>query len=174
MARDWRIFKWRRDGRKAIRRGLYDRLTATRIRNRLRRRGHRRARVEQIVLPAWRTHLTGNIGIPKGVPRHVRRNAKRLRSKVGKAFKDAGMVGHVNSFVRTYAEQKALYEKYGPGRAAKPGTSFHELGYAIDITDPDGDTADGRHAIESHLKRHGLHTPLGHEDWHITEENRWG
>jgi LAS superfamily LD-carboxypeptidase LdcB len=34
---------------------------------------------------------------------------------------------------RSYARQEALYEKYGSGRAAKPGTSNHGWGIAVDM-----------------------------------------
>jgi hypothetical protein len=34
---------------------------------------------------------------------------------------------------RSYARQEALYEKYGAGRAAKPGTSNHGWGIAVDM-----------------------------------------
>lgn len=34
---------------------------------------------------------------------------------------------------RSLARQQALYQKYGPGRAAKPGTSNHGWGIAIDM-----------------------------------------
>jgi LAS superfamily LD-carboxypeptidase LdcB len=104
----------------------------------------------------------------------VRRNAARLRAKVGRAAKRAGVVLTVNSFVRTRAEQQELFDRLGPGNAAVPGTSFHELGLAMDCADTDGDTDDGEHAIEDALRAEGLHTPLTHEDWHITEADRWG
>lgn len=48
-----------------------------------------------------------------------------------------GWQGHVTSGFRTYAEQAALYQRYlnGGPLAARPGTSSHESGQAVDVTD---------------------------------------
>jgi hypothetical protein len=48
-----------------------------------------------------------------------------------------GWHGVVTSGYRTYAQQAALYQRYlhGGPLAAKPGTSSHELGQAVDVTD---------------------------------------
>jgi tape measure domain-containing protein len=51
--------------------------------------------------------------------------------------KQMGWHGQVTSGFRTYAEQAALYQRYlaGGPLAAKPGTSSHERGEAVDVTD---------------------------------------
>jgi hypothetical protein len=51
--------------------------------------------------------------------------------------RQSGWHGRVTSGYRSYAEQKALYERYlhGGPLAAKPGTSSHERGAAVDVTD---------------------------------------
>jgi hypothetical protein len=48
-----------------------------------------------------------------------------------------GWHGSVTSGFRSYAEQAALYQRYlhGGPLAAKPGTSSHEFGQAVDVTD---------------------------------------
>ena len=47
----------------------------------------------------------------------------------------------ITSAYRTYADQERLYQRYLAGEsgglpAARPGTSAHELGYAVDIAQP--------------------------------------
>lgn len=178
----WRVWQRRRDGAaRQVKPSWWRRpgkvaryAAAKRVRDQRPGRFMRAASWRPTLQPAWKTHLTGDTSIPAGVSSSTKRNARRLRGKTGRAFKRAGVIGHVNSFVRTYAEQQAQYDALGPGRAALPGTSFHELGLAIDVSDTDGRTADGEHAIEKHLRAEGLHTPLEGEDWHITETDRWG
>lgn len=47
--------------------------------------------------------------------------------------KSQGIDFTITSGLRTREEQQKLYNQYGPSRAAKPGTSRHESGMAIDI-----------------------------------------
>lgn len=51
-----------------------------------------------------------------------------------------GWRGQINSGFRTFAEQVVLYNRYlnGGNIAAKPGTSNHEFGRAIDVSDTPG------------------------------------
>lgn len=64
---------------------------------------------------------------------------------------------------RSQEDQAALYQKYGAGRAAKPGASLHEYGLAIDIN-----TADVRKLDEMGLlRKYGFSTAIGKETWHI-------
>lgn len=70
----------------------------------------------------------------------------------------------IKSGWRSYQEQVALYQKYlnGTGNlAAKPGTSNHGKGLAIDQTP--GSTASDRVVA----KNMGLHYPVRGEDWHV-------
>lgn len=56
-------------------------------------------------------------------------------------FVDSGRLGGLVAAGRTYAEQAALYAAYKAGRgnlAARPGTSLHESGLAIDVTRKSG------------------------------------
>lgn len=71
-------------------------------------------------------------------------------------------VGHISvtSGWRSYAEQAALYAKYGSPRAAPPGQSNHEDGRAADIS-PE------RSAYGGAERRFGLHFPMSWEPWHI-------
>jgi hypothetical protein len=73
---------------------------------------------------------------------------------------------YINSAYRTKAEQERLYKK-SPGKAAKPGTSMHEKGLAVDINSNN----------VNELKRLGLirkynfDTPVSGEPWHIEPTN---
>lgn len=53
------------------------------------------------------------------------------------AAREMGWKGQVTSGFRTYQEQAALYQRYlaGGPLAARPGTSSHEKGQAVDVTD---------------------------------------
>lgn len=70
-------------------------------------------------------------------------SAKGLSPTVRRALAFAranGWKGQVNSGFRTYAEQVVLYNRYlhGGNLAAKPGTSRHESGDALDVSDYQG------------------------------------
>jgi len=62
-----------------------------------------------------------------------------LGSEIPSELKTAGLSSvsneqlQINSAFRTLAEQTEIYNKYGSGRAAIPGTSPHESGMAVDI-----------------------------------------
>lgn len=73
-----------------------------------------------------------------------------------------GWTGSISSGFRTRAEQAALYASKGPGMAAAPGTSNHEKGLAIDITDPAGFAR----AMQSAPANARLYSRIGHEPWH--------
>lgn len=68
----------------------------------------------------------------------------------------------VNSGARSSAEQAALYNK-DPSSAAKPGSSLHEFGLAVDINSADAD------ALEKLglMRKYGFTRPVGGEPWHI-------
>lgn len=71
----------------------------------------------------------------------------------------------VASAFRTRMEQEQLWVKYGRNtkRVARPGTSRHESGFAIDI---DRKSAQ---ALETTgmFKKYGFHRPLSNEPWHV-------
>ena len=68
----------------------------------------------------------------------------------------------VNAGFRSYDEQKALYDK-DPTKAARPGTSLHEYGLAIDINSKDADELDQLGL----MKKYGFTRPVGGEPWHL-------
>lgn len=68
----------------------------------------------------------------------------------------------VTTAYRTYQDQKTLYDK-NPGNSAKPGSSLHEYGLALDINTADADALDKLGL----MKKYGFTRPLSGESWHI-------
>jgi hypothetical protein len=68
----------------------------------------------------------------------------------------------INSAHRSHEAQEALYKK-DPGKAAKPGMSMHEYGYAID-TNSDAASVLSKNGL---LQKYGFVRPVGKEAWHL-------
>ena len=95
--------------------------------------------------------------------------------RLAKAARDGKAVLHVNYGKRTRAEQQALWDKYGPPRAARPGTSRHETGLAADVVFSKArwrNVGDSR-AMRAALKKHGLSLPVSNEKWHVEKGTTW-
>ena len=77
----------------------------------------------------------------------------------------SGTVVNVASAFRTRMEQEALWVKYGRNtkRVARPGTSRHESGFAIDIDRNSASAMEGAGLF----KKYGFHRPLSNEPWHV-------
>lgn len=78
-----------------------------------------------------------------------------------------GNVFSIGSGWRSYEQQLRLWERYqagvaGQAPAARPGTSNHEKGLAIDLS-PSSTTAAQRAAGAAH----GLRWPMSYERWHV-------
>lgn len=73
-----------------------------------------------------------------------------------------GKTVQMNEGLRTFEEQAALRRKYG-NRAAKPGTSLHESGLAIDIPRV---TAAELEKLGL-MRKYGFTRPVGGEPWHL-------
>lgn len=69
----------------------------------------------------------------------------------------------VNRAYSSPQEQATLYKQYGPGRAARPGTSLHEFGLALDVQSSDLEQLDKLGL----LRKYGFTRPLGSEPWHL-------
>ena len=69
----------------------------------------------------------------------------------------------VNTAFRSTKEQAALYNELGPSKAARPGTSLHEFGLALDVQSTDLEQLDKLGL----LRKYGFTRPLGSETWHI-------
>lgn len=126
-----------------------------------------------------RRHLVGDIHLPKGTPLAHRLRFNRLLRKTAAAARDCKQVWIVNSGYRSYAEQAELYDQYlhhGGTLAAKPGTSNHEGGRALDVSVrtkrgkvPVGVSARRRAA----LRKYGLCLPVPGELWHVEQGTRF-
>lgn len=67
---------------------------------------------------------------------------------------------------RTYERQVELYDRYGAGRAAKPGTSNHGWGLAIDIADV-GDYGTKKYNwLNENAPKYGFDDTVDGEHWH--------
>lgn len=83
-------------------------------------------------------------------------------SKVSQLLAEAGGKVHIVSGRRSRAEQEELYRRYKAGTgnlAAKPGTSNHEHGAAVDFG---GDLE----LVAKLAPKYGLHAPVRGEPWH--------
>lgn len=70
---------------------------------------------------------------------------------------------NVNRAFATHEQQAALFAKYGPGRAARPGNSAHNYGVAIDIDR----AAANDMASMGLLDKYGFDRPVAGEPWHL-------
>lgn len=80
----------------------------------------------------------------------------------------------ITSGFRSPEKQKALYAK-DPGHAAKPGSSPHEVGTAVDINSQDADKADQLGLLAKYqLFRPLKDRPTNPERWHVEPFERKG
>ena len=123
--------------------------------------------------------IGGKYSTPSGVNRGPAGGARagggldpQLKSAVDSAIKEyerrTGNKATITSSVRTYAEQKKLYDAYVAGGrkgmpVAAPGTSQHETGNAVDINQTAADAMD-RMGI---LKDYGLNRPVAGDPVHV-------
>lgn len=77
-------------------------------------------------------------------------------------FARTGKTLQINTARRSSAEQMALYSD-GKHKAAAPGTSMHEYGYAIDMHAADANTLAGMGL----LQKYGFVRPVSGEPWHL-------
>ncbi len=82
---------------------------------------------------------------------------------------EQGISVRITSSYRSIAEQKRLFARFGAGRAAQPGSSFHNYGLAVDISasPPDGLEEVGLIAEQHGLRWGGRFTGGMREPWHI-------
>lgn len=96
-----------------------------------------------------------------GLQPHVRSNFEAMVAE----YKQRGgkFPVSVNRAFASYEQQAALFKKYGPGRAARPGRSAHNFGVAIDIDSP----AANEMAKMGLLDKYGFDRPVKGEPWHL-------
>ncbi len=112
-------------------------------------------------------------GYANGVPRKIRVvqvepgkyiNASAAGSyrRMKAAAKRDGVTLRINSGFRTMAEQRELYNRYGPGRAAVPGYSNHQMGVAVDFHNIGGAWS----WLARNAARFGWNGTVPGEPWH--------
>lgn len=87
-------------------------------------------------------------------------------------IREAGELGiqvRITSSYRSVMEQRSLFRRFGQGRAARPGESYHNYGLAVDVATSPPDALDELGAIaEDHgLRWGGRFTGGMREPWHI-------
>lgn len=107
--------------------------------------------------PVARTPLAGTRGLAPPMASAVEAFNAAFEQQFGHPLS-------ITSGFRTHEEQAALYAQYGPGRAARPGTSLHERGLAVDLA---AQNARERAWQLANAPRFGLEAPLAHEPWHF-------
>lgn len=114
------------------------------------------------------------LGQKNTIPNDNSVNMSGLNEKFKQAFytmvgdwvqNQGGTQVKVASAFRTRAEQEQLWIKYGRNtkRVARPGTSRHESGFAIDIDRNSAAAMEGKGLF----KKYGFHRPLSNEPWHV-------
>ena len=114
------------------------------------------------------------IGLKHVILNHGRVDMQGLHPNFKKAFytmvgdwvtNRSGTKVYVESAFRTRADQERLWIKYGKNtkRVARPGTSRHESGFAIDIDRKSAASLDS----SGMFSKYGFHRPLSHEPWHV-------
>ena len=89
---------------------------------------------------------------------------ERFKGMASDYHKQTGKKIGINSAYRSYQDQARLFAQYGPGRAARPGTSRHEVGLAIDLNSTNGNELE----MMGLLRKWGFHRPYNpREPWHI-------
>lgn len=89
----------------------------------------------------------------------LRKNLLGMAQEYGEA---TGKPIVINEGWRSFDRQAQLFKKYGPGRAARPGSSLHEYGLALDINTP----IMGELESLGLLRKYGFTRPIRGETWH--------
>jgi D-alanyl-D-alanine dipeptidase len=115
---------------------------------------------DAIVIDEW---LTGNVVPIQDVPTQYRVKYRAMLEAAARVARDYGHVLHVNESFRTLAQQQHFWDVYqhGGAIAAKPGTSNHERGAALDIPNAWTDKK-----LAKLFKAAGFGTEAG-EAWHV-------
>ena len=84
------------------------------------------------------------------------------------AAKRAGIHLTCTSGFRTHAQQQALWRRYGPPRAARPGYSNHQMGLSMDIGGINGYNTKAYRWLKANAHRYGFVNDVRGEWWHWT------
>lgn len=98
-----------------------------------------------------------------------------FKSRVAAWNAELGNKYNIEAGYRSMAEQARLYSRWirgvpGQAKAARPGSSYHNFGLAIDLS-PSRTTAKERELG----KKYGLYWPMSYEPWHVqpVEAAQW-
>lgn len=118
------------------------------------------------------SHASG--GSSGGPVQAVERQGKKIGAQIAQKFDEMvaaaardGVKLTISSGLRTRAEQEKLYAAYKNGTgnlAAKPGTSNHESGEAIDF----GNTSGAYEWLKKNAARFGFFNKIASEPWHYS------
>ncbi|MFN7131386.1 MAG: D-alanyl-D-alanine carboxypeptidase family protein [Myxococcales bacterium] len=67
---------------------------------------------------------------------------------------------------RSMAQQQALWRKYGPPRAARPGYSNHQSGVAVDIATNNSRNSAAYRWLARNGRAYGFYNTVSYEPWH--------
>jgi D-alanyl-D-alanine carboxypeptidase len=101
----------------------------------------------------------GNVNLD-GLQPGVRTN---LEAMAGEYERMTGKKLPINSAFRSIEDQARLYRTMPPGKAAPPGSSLHNFGYAFDTNSSTGEELDKLGL----LNKFGFSRPIPSEKWHV-------
>lgn len=93
------------------------------------------------------------------------------RAMVEAARRDGIHLRGISGF-RTLAQQAALFRRYGPGRAARPGNSNHQQGLSMDLSGVGGYRTRTYAWLRANAGRFGFVNDVRGEYWHWTYRPR--
>ena len=106
--------------------------------------------------------------VPVGGGEYMRADAaKNYKAMLAAARRDGISLSSTSGF-RTYAEQQALYNQYGSGRAARPGYSNHQNGISMDIGGVNGYGTAAFNWLKGNAGKYGFVNDVPGEFWHWT------
>jgi hypothetical protein len=106
--------------------------------------------------------------VPVGGGEFLRTDAAKAYLAMIDAAKRDGIHLSSTSGFRTNEEQQVLFNRYGPGRAARPGYSNHQNGISMDIGGVNGYGTPGFNWLKSNAARFGFVNDVPGEWWHWT------
>lgn len=121
--------------------------------------------------PSYKDWLTGDVKPPASVPAKYRPAYLDTLERATLAAVEYGHAIYVSESFRTREQQEAFWDIYqhGGSLAARPGTSPHEKGIALDI--PNART--NKKLIKA-LRKHNLIDDVKSEIWHVTNHGYKG
>lgn len=106
--------------------------------------------------------------VPVGNGQYMQADAaKRYKAMLAAASRDGIRLSSTSGF-RTMDQQQALWNRYGAGRAARPGYSNHQNGISMDIGGVNGYGTAGFSWLKKNADKYGFVNDVPGEWWHWT------